>query len=90
VRRVAAMLISGTGTFLQVGRFEVVDGGPLNGICCVAVVLAPDQEGVIRTDGPSERDMGLALYQIAQTTTPDEPVGRIARAALHLPESFIS
>ena len=91
VRKVASILISTSGAFLQVGHFRLVERGLSAGTCELDVIMAPDIKGIPRRVDPSYDEVEGALFDIISLKVP--PGNRAlaiaidaARRVLHLPD----
>lgn len=69
VRKLAAMMVSATGQFLQVGRFELVENGPCHGLCSVSLVMSPDVLGVPRREDPDRAELERVAFLLAGMPT---------------------
>ena len=91
VRKLASMLISTSGAFLQVGPFQIAETGLCHGQCHLAVVMAPDIKGIPRRDDPTLEELEDALFLIVGFKVPPGNPGLAiavdgARRVLGLPE----
>ena len=66
VRKVAAMAISASGAFMQVGHFRRVESGLCHGDVELAIVMMPDVKGVPRREEATREELEDALYAIVQ------------------------